>query len=202
MNTNFDEFKYTKKIGNTINTEEIARIDNNNNNVSTSTTLSLEQAIVEIIKNSKHNLTNTEIRTQLHQKKISCVKRDINKTLHELKNRNVLQVQTINNYNHWKLSTSEISTSSEICVMQVNNHNSSSSNSSMDVSVKMDDGSYSLLLSQVKQKALKWKNSGSTNILPTRFDRIVKFIENSVLNEISPEVLREIAQDIVKNGWE
>ena len=151
--------------------------------MSVSVTSLIEEAVVEIIRNSQQDLTNPQIRTKLHQMKFTCNKREINQTLHELKNRNVLQFQSINNYNYWRLSACDNSISSSIVPLPLK--------------IEEDD-----VLIQVKQNALHWKNRSPTNELPKRLDKIENFVDNCALKGLSREVLKQISQDIFKNGWD
>ena len=143
---------------------------------------SFEQVVVNIIRESgTEDLTNQQIRARVHQMQVVCTKYDVNKTLHDLKKRGVLQSETVGSNNHWKLQSSLVTTDDENAY---------------------DAIAYDSLVRHAKQNAATWRNSSPTNVLPVRLDKIVKFIENCALKGLRHEVLTRIAREIYENGWE
>ena len=148
----------------------------------------LEDPIIAIITNSVQDLTNPQIRTKLHQQGVACKKSEINKTLHDLKDRGVLQTYVIDKYNYWKLTPCPLIEEVKECTNLKE--------------IKEEAATpYSVLLLQVRQTAAAWKNGCPTNVLPMKPVKIINFIENSVHKGLDPDLLIKLTEDIVRHGW-
>ncbi len=189
------------------------------------TTLSLEFHITCIIVASKKALINSEIRTELHRLNVTCTKIDVNRTLQKMKDSNILQFRQIENYKYWSLvpgniitigvTTQSLSRTSPNTHFDprryINNNNNSNNNNNNNGLISMNhpaivsyiaDDSYRKLLDKIRDSGLDWMRAGRTNVLPTKTEKIKRFISNCLYDGLNPELVDRITDDILEYGWE
>jgi hypothetical protein len=136
----------------------------------------LESAIIQTIFNSPRELTNQEVRKQVHQLGYDCSKRDVNVILHNLKKSGTLEFREQGTDKYWRLVRFEVDDE--------------------------ENEEYFSTLQQVKTNAWNWKNKNQTNQFPKKIEKIKKFIENSAVRGLRSDLLDRVAQDICENGWD
>lgn len=147
--------------------------------------VNIRAEVLRLLRESP-NLTNQQIRKRLHEKGLKFTKTQLNTTLHELGREKTLVYEIKGNDKFWKVFQPELILPRPNPVKEESDE------------VK----EYKALLEKVKSQASLWKESNPTNLFPKRKDKIENFVENSLIQGLSPELYKKIAQDLFLYGWD